>query len=383
MRKTLVSLVAILLMPISVSAHAIVDKNVSFQAEVWADNWFALYVNGKKVGEDSTPITTEKSFNSEKIKFTATYPLTVGVIAKDFTENASGLEYIGKPNQQIGDAGIILQIREVTSGRIVTQTSRDWKVLTINKAPLNPECVTSKNPIVDCKSFDTKIPTSWASSSYKDSSWKYATEFSKETVGVKDGYFDFTWTPAAALVWSSDLKLDNTILLRKIVKTAPIASATNLMTLSSPDFKNGGTLPKDFTCDGKGISPSFTWSNVPSNTQSLVLIMDTEPGPLRPGEVDIGKHFYLTIFNIPKTVTSIAAGATNIGTLGQNFQGKFPGYTPPCSQGPGLKKYSIYLYALSSKLTLLAQEATEGSLLSAMTGKVISSATLDVFYSRN
>jgi phosphatidylethanolamine-binding protein (PEBP) family uncharacterized protein len=98
--------------------------------------------------------------------------------------------------------------------------------------------------------------------------------------------------------------------------------------------------------------------------------------------VDIGKHFYLTIFNIPKTVTSIAAGATNIGTLGQNFQGKFPGYTPPCSQGPGSKKYSIYLYALSSKLTLLAQEATEGSLLSAMTGKVISSATLDVFYSR-
>jgi phosphatidylethanolamine-binding protein (PEBP) family uncharacterized protein len=110
--------------------------------------------------------------------------------------------------------------------------------------------------------------------------------------------------------------------------------------------------------------------------------MDTEPGPMRPGEVDTGKHFYLTVFNIPRTVTSMAAGATNVGTLGQNFQGRTPGYTAPCSQGPGTKKYSIYLYALSSQLTLSATEATEKSLLSAMTGKVISSATLDVFYSR-
>ena len=383
MKKTLIYLVAVLLIPLSPPAQATVVKNVAFQAEVWADNWFALYANGKKVGEDSTPITTERSFNSEKIKFTATYPLTIGVIAKDFTENASGLEYIGMPNQQIGDAGIILQIREVVSGRVVAQTSGDWKVLTINKAPLNPECATSNNPIVDCKSSNIKVPTSWASASYKDTSWKFATQFSKEEVGVKEGYFDFTWTPSASLVWSSDLKLDNVILLRKVVKTAPTVLATNLMTLSSPDFNNGGTLPKDFTCDGKGISPSLTWSGVPTNTQSLALIMDTVPGPVRPGEVDTGKHFYLTIFNIPKTVTSIPAGATDIGTLGQNFQGKTPGYTPPCSQGPGAKKYSIYLYALSSKLTLSATEATESSLLTAMTGKVITSASLDVFYSRS
>ena len=45
-----------------------------FVAEVWADNWFALYVNGELVGEDSTPITTERSFNAETITFTATYP---------------------------------------------------------------------------------------------------------------------------------------------------------------------------------------------------------------------------------------------------------------------------------------------------------------------
>lgn len=382
MKKLIVLLITLASLSAPWQSQAAVSKSVAFQAEVWADNWFALYINGKKVGEDSTPITTEKSFNSEKIKFSATYPLTIGVIAKDFTENASGLEYIGKPNQQIGDAGIIFQIREIVSGKVIAFSGRDWKVLTINKAPLNAECVKSANPIAECKSVNVTIPTTWATSTYKDSSWKYATEFSKETVGVKEGYFDYSWIPGAALVWSSDLKLDNTILLRKIVKAPTTTTVSKSMMLSSPDFKDGGNLPIDFTCDGKGVSPSLSWSNIPENAQSLVLIMDTIPGPLRPGEVDIGKHFYLTIFNIPTTVSSISAGATNIGTFGQNFQGKKLGYTPPCSQGPGSKKYSIYLYALSSKLTISATTATENSLNAAMSGKIISTAEISVFYSR-
>ena len=382
MKKLIVLLITLASLSAPWQSQAAVSKSVAFQAEVWADNWFALYINGKKVGEDSTPITTEKSFNSEKIKFSATYPLTIGVIAKDFTENASGLEYIGKPNQQIGDAGIIFQIREIVSGKVIAFSGRDWKVLTINKAPLNTECVKSANPIAECKSVNVTIPSTWATSTYKDSSWKYATEFSKETVGVKEGYFDYSWIPGAALVWSSDLKLDNTILLRKIVKAPTTTTLSKSMILSSPDFKDGGNLPIDFTCDGKGVSPSLSWRNIPENAQSLVVIMDTIPGPLRPGEVDIGKHFYLTLFNIPTTVSSIAAGTTNIGTLGQNFQGKKLGYTPPCSQGPGSKKYTIYLYALNSQLSIAAIDATEKNLLDAMNGKVISSAELNVFYSR-
>jgi phosphatidylethanolamine-binding protein (PEBP) family uncharacterized protein len=383
MRKhILFTLIFTLVIPFS-NAHSAVSKSISFQAEVWADNWFSLYVNGKKVGEDSVSITTEKSFNSEKIKFTASYPLTVGVIAKDFTENLSGLEYIGKPNQQIGDGGIIIQIRELVSGKVIAYTSSDWKVLTITKAPLNPECVTSTNPLADCKYFNSATPSTWASTSFKDSSWKNATEYSREAVGVKEGFFDFSWAPSANLVWSSDLKLDNTILLRKVVK-APTSASNSVkpLILSSPDFKEGGTLPKEVTCDGKGISPSLSWSNVPVGTQSLVLIMNTVPGPLRPGEADIGNHFYFTLFNIPPTVTSVAAGATNVGIVGQNYQGKKIGYVPPCSQGPGSKKYSFYIYALNVKLNMSASQATETSLLEAMVGKIIAKADLNAFYSR-
>jgi len=382
MRKLiLVILLSILISPPIISSAA-TSKALSFQAEVWVDNWFALYINGKKVGEDTVPITTERSFNSSKIKFTATYPFTIGILAKDYTENASGLEYIGTDRQQIGDGGIIAQFREISTGKVVASTSKNWKVLVANKAPVNTDCVKSKNPNTECKYINTSIPNGWATSSFKDSAWASATEFSKEDVGVKEGYFDYNWASGSSLVWSSDLKLDNTVLLRKVV-TSKVANSTiaSNLTLTSPDFVNNGNLPKDFTCDGTGISPPFKWSNVPSNAQSLLLIMDTVPGPLRPGEVDIGNHYYLNIFNIPVTANSIASNATNIGTFGKNFQGKI-GYTPPCSQGPGSKIYNIYLFALSEKLSINSSEATGALLLKAIEGKVISSTKMSVNYTR-
>ena len=188
---TLTCLLLTLLLP-APAADAATAKTMSFQAEVWADNWFELYINGKKVGQDSVPITTEKSFNSEKIKFTATYPFTVAVLAKDFTENSSGLKYNGKSNQQIGDGGIVLQIRDLTKNTIVAATDRSWKSLVINKAPLNPECVTSSAPLTDCTWQQSVAPTSWTSKTFNDKKWISATEFTKEAVGVKEGYFNIS-----------------------------------------------------------------------------------------------------------------------------------------------------------------------------------------------
>jgi len=381
-------IVASILSSFSTSASAVTAKSVSFQAEVWADNWFELYVNGKKVGTDSVPITTERSFNSEKIKFTATYPLTIGVIAKDYTENASGLEYIGKSNQQIGDAGFTLQIRETASGKIVGYTTNKWRSFVVNTAPTNPSCVSSKTPLTDCLHKDYTIPKSWNTYSFKDSSWKYATSFSKEEVGVKEGYFDITWTPSALLIWSSDLKLDNVVLFRMIVKSSTSAgisestSSSNKFSISVPSAINVNQLPISATCDGAGISPAITWSNAPSGTKYLTIIMDSIPGPPRPGETSTENHFYLTNYNIPSSVHSISEGNKVIGALGQNFLGRALGYTPPCSQGPGAKIYTITIYALSEKIDLLPALATESTLLSAMDGKILEKTKIDLTYSR-
>ncbi len=358
-------------------------KPISFTAEIWADNWFAMYVNGKKVGEDSVPFATEKSFNSEVISFKATYPLTIGIVARDFYENESGLEYIGKANQQIGDGGIIAQIRETNSGTIVGFTDKKWKTFVAQRAPLNVECVKSKDPLKECKRLSTKTPTSWYSKTFKDSSWKVASEFSASEIGVKQGYFNINWSNQAKLIWASDLRLDNTVLLRgKVFQPKSDVAAKQEFVIGSPDFVSGGMLPIDQTCDGKGISPSLNFSGVPSSAKSLALVMDTVPGPLRPGEVDVGNHVYFLVFNIPANTVNFPAGATGIGVLGQNFQGKKLGYTPPCSQGKGMKEYTITAFALSESLTLDATNANQSALFKAIEGKVIAKSVLVAQYQR-
>jgi hypothetical protein len=186
----------------------------TFTAEVWADNWFSLYVNGELVGEDSVPITTERSFNAETITFTASYPLTIAMITKDFKETDSGLEYIGESNQQMGDGGFIAQFTDTATGEIIATTNGAWRGLVIQIAPLNVECEKSADPDTDCQFETLDEPANWTSSNFDDSSWANATSYLADEVGVKDGYNEITWDSMAEIIWGPNLNTNNTILWR-------------------------------------------------------------------------------------------------------------------------------------------------------------------------
>ena len=186
----------------------------TFTAEVWADNWFSLYVNGELVGEDSVPITTERSFNAETIAFEATYPLTIAIMTKDFKETNSGLEYIGEPNQQMGDGGFIAQFTDTATGEVIAVTNGEWRGLVIQNAPLNVECEKSADPDTDCQFETLDKPADWTSANFDDSSWINATSYLADEVGVKDGYNELTWDSTAEIIWGSNLNTDNTILWR-------------------------------------------------------------------------------------------------------------------------------------------------------------------------
>ena len=335
--KILRILVAVLLLCNLPQANALNSKPISFTAEVWADNWFALYVNGKKVGEDSVSITTQKSFNSEIIKFTATYPLTIGFIAKDYVQSSSGLEYIGMPNQQIGDGGLIFQITETISKKLVGISDSTWKSFVQNIAPLNEDCAKSQNPDVDCNYQNKVISSTWASPTFKDTSWVNAKVFSSTEVGPKDGYFDINWSPSAKFIWGDNLRLDNIVYFRKKLTSATSVTVNKSMTINLPNSLDGKLL-KSNTCDGAALSPAIEISNFPSNTKSLILIMDTIPGPPRPGEVQTGNHYYIYKFNILPNATKFSEGAITP-------------YSPPCSQGPGVKEYRFFVYALDYLLS--------------------------------
>lgn len=189
----------------------------TFEIEVWADNWSAVYVDGELIGEDSVPITTERSFNAETFAFEASMPFTLAIEAKDFKETDSGIEYIGLQNQQMGDGGIIAQVTDVSIGEVVAVTDDTWATLVVHQAPLNTECEKDVDPDATCEFLIIDTPVDWASAAFDANGWTTATTWSESDVSPKDGYDQISWDPSAELIWGTDLEVDNTVLLRTTV----------------------------------------------------------------------------------------------------------------------------------------------------------------------
>ena len=189
----------------------------TFQIDIWADNWMAVYVDGELVGEDSVSITTERSFNAEVFTFEATYPFTLAIEAKDFKETDSGLEYIGENNQQMGDGGVIAQVTDTATGEVVAATDASWATLVVHQAPLNTECEDDADPDATCEFAIIETPSDWTAVDFDDSGWVDATVWSEAAVDPKIGYDDISWDVTAALVWGADLEVDNTVLLRTTI----------------------------------------------------------------------------------------------------------------------------------------------------------------------
>jgi len=148
--------------------------------------------------------------------------------------------------------------------------------------------------------------------------------------------------------------------------------------LSSPEIGPDSLLPADYTCDGVSATLPLEWSGSPDNTGFFALIMHHEASP-----ADI--HWYWVVYNIPASVQNLPINVAGIGTLGNNSVNGNIGYAPPCSQGPGPKKYVFTLYALSSSVSLSIpnSEVSRDVLLDSIKNITLASATLTVIYSRN
>ena len=51
------------------------------------------------------------------------------------------------------------------------------------------------------------------------------------------------------------------------------------LTITSTAFSSNGAIPALYTCEGKDISPSLSWSGVPAGTRSFALIVDDPDAP--------------------------------------------------------------------------------------------------------
>lgn len=202
----------------TVSCVASDSENASMEgavikADVWADNWFAIYNGEELIFEDPVKYQTERSFNAESFTLDLPLPAKLSLIIKDFKEDDSGLEYIGSRRQQMGDGGFAAQFFDADN-QLLAVSDDSWRCITIHQAPLNKSCEHDENPSLSCESRIVDAPKNWRSEDFDDSEWPAAVIHSAETVRPHGGYTSVRWQPEVKLIWTEDVEIDNTVLCR-------------------------------------------------------------------------------------------------------------------------------------------------------------------------
>lgn len=165
--------------------------------DVYADNWFAMFINGELVAVDSIKFTPH---NVVSLDILPEYPMTIAIIAKDNADLKTGMEY----GDHIGDGGFIVKFSDGTV------SNAKWKAMNFFKGPLNHD---TKNPQV----IHTPIPDGWWKVGFDDSKWPFATEYTEERVNPKEPFYKVDFS-GAKWIWSEDLDLDNTVLFRTVIE---------------------------------------------------------------------------------------------------------------------------------------------------------------------
>ena len=143
------------------------------------------------------------------------------------------------------------------------------------------------------------------------------------------------------------------------------------MNLSSPSFKNGGDIPKKFTCDGADVAPQLSWSDAPAATKTFALLVDDPDAP-------VGNWNHWTTWNVPASSKGLPEGVPKEARLPDGSQQGLndfhkPGYNGPCPPAGRPHRYYFKLFALDTKLDL-KPTATKKDLEAAMKGHILEQA---------
>lgn len=186
-------------------------------ANIYADNWFALYINGRLTVVDPIAFLPH---NVVSVDILPEYPMIIAVIAHDNADPKTGLEY----GNHIGDAGLVLKFADGTV------TDATWKTKVIERGPIGGDIA---NPRVETM----PLPANWFAPDFDDSKWENATVFTEQQVNPKPPYYEHDFK-GAQFIWSRDLGLDNTVLFRKRIEKPGWKSRWN----AAP----AGPLPQGF-----------------------------------------------------------------------------------------------------------------------------------------
>ncbi|KII76103.1 hypothetical protein [Vibrio renipiscarius] len=197
---------------------------------IFADNYFELYINGTLVAVDTVPFTP---FNSSIVKFKVNKPYTIAVKVIDWEENLGlGTEDNRGKAYHPGDGGFIASFSDGTV------TGPDWQAQTFYTAPIyDLSCLSEENGkrlSTTCSTDGTdsgenayaahwEVPSHWMKQEFDSTSWPQASSYSEDDIGVnnKKSYMNFIDKfsgAGASFIWSTNVVLDNEVLLRYEVK---------------------------------------------------------------------------------------------------------------------------------------------------------------------
>jgi Raf kinase inhibitor-like YbhB/YbcL family protein len=145
--------------------------------------------------------------------------------------------------------------------------------------------------------------------------------------------------------------------------------------ISSPAFADKGQMAAKYSCDGEGVSPPLTFTNVPPRTASLALIVEDPDIPEQfKSQVPGGVFDHWVVWDIAPDSKGFAEGAGKGGINAAGGQGFFPACPPDKAH-----RYFFKLFALDKKLTGVAIK-NKADLQSAMAGHIIQQAELIGLY---
>lgn len=124
--------------------------------------------------------------------------------------------------------------------------------------------------------------------------------------------------------------------------------------IESPDFENGGPLPRSTAGTGVGnnVSPALEWHGVPDHANHLVFVLEDV-------DVPMSTPLIHTLSIVPPGVTSLAAGeldrrssvVESVGGLGRRgYQGPRP------IPGHGAHHYGFMLFAVDADIDTTSQK---------------------------
>ena len=144
-------------------------------------------------------------------------------------------------------------------------------------------------------------------------------------------------------------------------------------TLSSAAFAHGDEIPRRHTCEGEDISPALSWSDPPTGTRALALIVDDPDAPR-------GTFTHWVAWNIDPIAGGLGEGQS-APAEGRNDFGT-AGWSGPCPPpGHDAHRYFFRLHALDTEVHVGFQ-AGRRELERAIAGHVLTSAELMGRYER-